>query len=164
MRIFFYPTASRPALGPTQPPIHWVPGALSLRVKRQEVKLTTHLHPGPSSRMLGAIPPLPQYAFMAWCSVKKHKENFTFTFTFTYINGLVVYIHHSDPFLVHLSIAPPPPPRGASEMKVMTYSMFMRWTGCFVSDKLMVLLSHDLLSSTIQWTVAFIKVIVLCSW
>jgi len=25
-----------------------------------------------------AIPPLPQYAFMAWCLVK-HKHNFTFT-------------------------------------------------------------------------------------
>jgi hypothetical protein len=29
--------------------------------------------------MGGAIPPLPQYAFMAWCSVK-HRDNFTFTF------------------------------------------------------------------------------------
>jgi hypothetical protein len=29
--------------------------------------------------MSGAIPPLPQYAFMAWCLVKKHKDNFTFT-------------------------------------------------------------------------------------
>jgi hypothetical protein len=30
-------------------------------------------------RMRGAIPPLPQYAFMAWCLVKKHRDNFTFT-------------------------------------------------------------------------------------
>jgi hypothetical protein len=30
--------------------------------------------------MSGAIPPLPQYAFMAWCSVK-HRDNSTFTFT-----------------------------------------------------------------------------------
>jgi hypothetical protein len=28
--------------------------------------------------MLGAIPSLPQYAFMAWCLVK-HRDNFTFT-------------------------------------------------------------------------------------
>jgi hypothetical protein len=28
--------------------------------------------------MRGAIPPLPQYAFMAWCLVK-HRDNFTFT-------------------------------------------------------------------------------------
>jgi hypothetical protein len=29
--------------------------------------------------MRGATPPLPQYAFMAWCSVKKqHRDNFTF--------------------------------------------------------------------------------------
>jgi cation transport regulator ChaC len=31
--------------------------------------------------MSGAIPPLPQYAFMAWCAVKKkHRDNFNFTF------------------------------------------------------------------------------------
>jgi hypothetical protein len=35
--------------------------------------------------MSGAIPPLPQYAFMAWCSVKKkekYRDNFTFTLPF----------------------------------------------------------------------------------
>jgi hypothetical protein len=30
----FFTTASRPALGPTQPPIQWVPGTLSVGVKR----------------------------------------------------------------------------------------------------------------------------------
>jgi hypothetical protein len=29
--IFFFATASSPALGPTQPPIQWVPGALTRR-------------------------------------------------------------------------------------------------------------------------------------
>jgi hypothetical protein len=37
---------------------------------------------GGGQRMRGAVPPLPQYAFMAWCVVK-HRDNFTFTF---YIN------------------------------------------------------------------------------
>jgi hypothetical protein len=62
-----FTTASRTALGPTQPPIQWVPGALSLGVKRPGVKLTTHLHLVPRSRMRGAIPPLLQYVFMARC-------------------------------------------------------------------------------------------------
>jgi len=39
------------------------------------LKLTTHLHPVPRSRMRVAIPPLPLYTSMAWCSVKKHREN-----------------------------------------------------------------------------------------
>jgi hypothetical protein len=42
-------------------------------------KLTTHLHLVSTSRMRGAIPPFPQYAFMAWGLVK-HRANFTFNF------------------------------------------------------------------------------------
>jgi hypothetical protein len=34
--------------------------------------------PPPKSRIREAIPPLPQYVFMAWCLVK-HRDNFTFT-------------------------------------------------------------------------------------
>jgi hypothetical protein len=41
--IFPLTYASRPALGPTQPPVQWVPGALSAGVKRgRGVTLTTH--------------------------------------------------------------------------------------------------------------------------
>jgi len=39
-------------------------------VKQLGMKLTTHLHLVQRSRIGGAIPPLPQYAFMVWCSVK----------------------------------------------------------------------------------------------
>jgi hypothetical protein len=41
-------------------------------------KLTNHLHIVLRLRMLGAIPPLPQYVFMAWYLVT-HSDNFTFT-------------------------------------------------------------------------------------
>jgi hypothetical protein len=33
-RIFFFVTVSRPVVRPTKPPIQWVPGTLSLGVKR----------------------------------------------------------------------------------------------------------------------------------
>jgi hypothetical protein len=42
--IFPSDTTSRPALRPTQPPIQWVLGSLSLGAKRPSVKLTIHLH------------------------------------------------------------------------------------------------------------------------
>jgi len=32
--------------------------------------VTAHLHLVPRLRMLGAIPPFPQYVFMAWCLIK----------------------------------------------------------------------------------------------
>jgi hypothetical protein len=35
------------------------------------VKLTTHLNLVPRLRMHGVIPPVSQYVFVAWCSVKK---------------------------------------------------------------------------------------------
>jgi hypothetical protein len=44
-RIFLLASAPRPALGPTQPPIQWVPGVLSLGVKHgRGVMLTNHPH------------------------------------------------------------------------------------------------------------------------
>jgi hypothetical protein len=33
LKIFLFTTASKPALGPTQPPIQWTPGALSMGIK-----------------------------------------------------------------------------------------------------------------------------------
>jgi hypothetical protein len=44
--IFLFTTVSRLALGPTQPPIQWVPGALSLGVKQLEHEVD---HSPPSS-------------------------------------------------------------------------------------------------------------------
>jgi Zn-dependent protease with chaperone function len=59
--------ASRPALAPTQPPIQWVPGALTPEVKRPGREAD---HLVPRLRMLGAIPPLFQYVFMTRYLVK----------------------------------------------------------------------------------------------
>jgi hypothetical protein len=74
LMIFLFTAASRPALGPF--PWGW---------SGRGVKLTTHLHLVPKPSMRGAISPLPQYALMAWSSVKKkHRDNFTFNFNFTF--------------------------------------------------------------------------------
>jgi hypothetical protein len=63
--IFLFTTASRTALGPTQPPI-----------QRPGVKLTTH-HLSPRSKNAWSCTSTPQYALIAWCLVK-HRDNFTF--------------------------------------------------------------------------------------
>jgi hypothetical protein len=64
--IFLSTTASKPVLGPIQSPIQWVTGSLSLGVKLPG-RETDHSPPSIAKvRMRGAIPPLPQYAFMAW--------------------------------------------------------------------------------------------------
>jgi hypothetical protein len=76
--IFFFTTASRPALGPTQPPIQWVPDTLSPRVKRPG---RNYRHSPPSSaefKNAWRFTSRPQQVFVAWCVVK-HGDNFTFS-------------------------------------------------------------------------------------
>jgi hypothetical protein len=54
-RIFPLTSESRPALGPTQPPVQWVTGALSPGVKRgRGVMLTTHPLLVPRTRKRGS--------------------------------------------------------------------------------------------------------------
>jgi hypothetical protein len=66
---------------PPHPDRLWGPPSLpsigyrGLWVKRQDVKLVTHLQLVPRL-MRGALPPLPQYAFVVWCVVS-HRDHFT---------------------------------------------------------------------------------------
>jgi hypothetical protein len=43
-KIFLYSAAFRPALGPNQPPIKWVPGGFHKGKRGRGVKITTHHH------------------------------------------------------------------------------------------------------------------------
>jgi hypothetical protein len=56
------------------------------------VKLITYRHIVSKLKMRGAIPPLPQHVFTAWCSVK-HKENFTLTVMNLFLEVLKIYLH-----------------------------------------------------------------------
>jgi hypothetical protein len=67
--IFLFTAASRVALGPTQPPIQWVSGALSLGVKRPGREANHSLPSSAEIKNAWSYIPLPQYSFMAWCSV-----------------------------------------------------------------------------------------------
>jgi hypothetical protein len=72
------------------PPIQWVPRALSLGVKRpgHEAKCR-------GQRMRGAMPPLPQYAFVAWYSVKAQGQLYLYLYVcnhnFLVICHLIMY-------------------------------------------------------------------------
>jgi hypothetical protein len=75
--IFLFTTAFRTVLGPSEPPIQWIPGALSLVVKRPEREAD---HSPPSSAEVEnawSYISTPQYVFIAWCLVKQ-RDNFTF--------------------------------------------------------------------------------------
>jgi hypothetical protein len=55
--------------------------------------------------MCGAIPPLPQYVFMAWCLVK-HMNNFTFTVRYFHYFNRLYAVHSSHLNCPVLSFAP----------------------------------------------------------
>jgi hypothetical protein len=78
--IFLLTTASRPALGPTQPPVQWVPGALSLGVKWPGREAD---HLPPSSAEVKDCMELylhsPNTPLWRGVQLKKHRDNFNFT-------------------------------------------------------------------------------------
>jgi hypothetical protein len=58
-KIFMFSTASRPALGPTQPSIQWVSEAISTEVRRQEHETDGSFPSSAEVKTGGAIPSLP---------------------------------------------------------------------------------------------------------
>jgi hypothetical protein len=78
--IVLFTTAFRTALGPTQPPIQWVPGTLSLGIQRPGREAD---HSPPYSAEVKECVELYLHSpnTPPWCGAQlKHRDNFTFTF------------------------------------------------------------------------------------
>jgi hypothetical protein len=63
--ICLFTAVSRPALGPTKPPIQWIPGALSVGVKRPGREADHSLPSSAEFKNAWIYTSAPQYAFMA---------------------------------------------------------------------------------------------------
>lgn len=67
--VFFW-IASRPTLGHTQPPVQWVPGALSAEGRWWGMQLTIHFPLVLRTRNSCVMPPNPTYCYgMYWSSI-----------------------------------------------------------------------------------------------
>jgi hypothetical protein len=127
LEFFLFDIVSRPALGPTQPPIQWVSGALSLEVKRPGREAN---HSPPSSAEFKECVELnltPQYAFMAWCLVK-HRDYFTLPYLTLplglFSKSFLIFIHTPSTFSFHFY--------------VVCYGCLLRPNGCIISSTLIL--------------------------
>jgi hypothetical protein len=69
VKNFLLSTSSRPVLGPTQPPIQWVLGALSSGVKRQGREADHSPPVSAEAKKMGIYTSISSYAFMAQCLI-----------------------------------------------------------------------------------------------
>jgi hypothetical protein len=68
---FSFDTVSRPALGPTQPPIQRIPGAFSPEVNRLGREADRSPPSSTEVKNAWSYNSTPIYIFMAWCLVKE---------------------------------------------------------------------------------------------
>jgi hypothetical protein len=88
--IFLFTTASRTALGSTQPPIQWVPWALSLRVKLPGCEAYQSPPSKAEVKIRGDVSPFPKTP--SWRGAQlKPRDNFTFTFSIIAKEGPMVW-------------------------------------------------------------------------
>jgi hypothetical protein len=95
-----FTTASITALGPTQSPIKWVPGALSLGVKRPGREAD---HSPPSSAEVKEWLELYLHSpnTPSWRGAQlKHRDKFNFTFYFAIINWITLAQVRVQPWLL----------------------------------------------------------------
>jgi hypothetical protein len=78
--ISLYTQASRPALGPTQPPIQWIPEALCPGVQLEVREAERSLPSSAEDKNGEAITPLSHTSSWHGACLIKHRDNFTFTF------------------------------------------------------------------------------------
>jgi hypothetical protein len=98
--IFLFITASRTALGPTQPPIQWVPGSLSLGVKRPGREAD---HSPPSSADVKDWVELHIHSpnTPSWRGAQlKHRDKFTFYLLHSFCNLLWTMDRIESGFLI----------------------------------------------------------------
>jgi hypothetical protein len=136
VKNFHFSTSSRPALGPTQPPIQWVPVALSTGVKRPR-RETDHSPPTIAEvKKCGIIHPVRHTPWWHSAYLVKHRANYTF-----YLNGTENSVFEIKYFVIR-HIHPPPP----------------IWS----SSSLGKLSSYRLPPSTSVWLSGFVKWLYVC--
>jgi hypothetical protein len=97
--ILLFTTASRTALGPTQPPIQWVPGAVSLGLKRPG-READYSHPSSAEVRECVTLYLHSPNTPSWRGAQlKHRDNFTFT------SYLYIILTARVRFFIHLIIS-----------------------------------------------------------